>query len=274
MGKKANPAVIGGFIVGAVVLITAGLVVFGSGQFWSTAQPWVSYFAGSVKGLQSGASVNFRGVRVGRVTDIRLTLDTKDDTVRTPVYWEIDTSRIDVLGVSEAERAKMMEKEGRPIANLLIKRGLRAQLQLQSFVTGQQFIQLDFSPDTPITLVGGDTTVPEFPTIRSGTEKLVKTIENLPIGELVDDARRVLQDVAQVVRKLDSQTLPATQAAMNEAQETLASYGEGSPVNYELGNTLKEAAAAARSLRVLANYLERHPEALLQGKGGPGGNQK
>jgi paraquat-inducible protein B len=272
MGKKANPAVIGGFIVGAVVLITAGLVVFGSGEFWSTRIPWVSYFPGSVKGLQPGASVSFRGVNIGKVTDVRVTLDTENDTVLTPVYWEMDPSKIAIAGIPQAEVAKMIGAEDRPIADALIKRGLRAHLQLQSFVTGQQFIELDFQPDTPITLVGEDPTVPEFPTVPSGTEKLVKTIENLPIGELVDDGRRVLKGLDQLVEKLDSETLPATHAAMNQAKETLASYGGGSRVNYELGNTLKEAAAAARSLRVLADYLERHPEALLQGKGG--GNQK
>jgi paraquat-inducible protein B len=296
MGKKANPAVIGGFIVGAVVLITAGLVVFGSGEFWSTRIPWVSYFPGSVKGLQPGSSVSFRGVDIGKVTDIRVTLNPENDTVLTPVYWEMDPSKMTIVGLSEAQTTKIGKDENRPIAETLIKRGLRASLQLKSFVTGQQFIELDFQPDTPIRLVGGDTAVPEFPTVSSSTEKLVKTIENLPIGELADDARRVLKSVDQLVGKLDSQTLPAAQAALDQAKEalarldsqtlpaaqatldqatqTLASYGAGSRMNYELGNTLKEAAAAARSLRVLADYLERHPEALLQGKGGPGGNQK
>ncbi|MFQ5960101.1 MAG: MlaD family protein [Candidatus Methylomirabilales bacterium] len=298
MGKKANPAVIGGFIVGAVILITAGLVVFGGGQFWSPRVRWVSYFPGSVKGLGIGASVNFRGVDIGRVTHVKVTMDPGADTVLTPVYWEMDLSKVTIVGASAAERAKILsEEEERPIARALIKRGLRAQLQLQSFVTGQQFIQLDFHPDTPITLVGGDTTVPEFPAVPSGTEKLLKTIENLPVGELVDDARRVLKSLDQLVGTLDSETLPATHAAMSQAKEalarldsetlpatratldqateTLATYREGSRVNYELENTLKEVATAARALRVLADYLERHPEALLSGKkGGPGGNQQ
>ena len=289
MGKKANPTVIGGFIVGAVVLITAGLVVFGGTEFWSTQIPWVSYFPGSVKGLERGASVSFRGVDIGKVTDVRVVMNTENDTVLTPVYWQMDPSRLTIVGLSQAEKAKIGREEDRPIADALIKRGLRASLQLRSFVTGQQFIELDFHPDAPITLVGGDTPVPEFPTVRSGTEKLLKTVESLPIGEIADDARRVLKSLDQLVGKLDSQTLPAVdqflgkldsqtlpaaQAAMDQAKETLASYGEGSRMNYELGNTLKETAGAARALRVLANYLERHPEALLQGKGGPGGDQK
>jgi len=296
MGKKANPAVIGGFIVGAVVLITAGLVVFGSGEFWSARIPWVSYFPGSVSGLQPGASVSFKGVDIGKVTDVKVVMNTENDTVLTPVFWEMDPSKLTIIGLSEAEKAKVGKDEDRPIADVLIKRGLRASLQLKSFVTGQQFIELDFHPDTPISLVGGDTPVPEFPAVPSGTEKLLKSVENLPLGEIADDARRVLKSIDQLVAKLDSQTLPAAQAAMDQAKEalarldsqtlpaaqaamdqakeTLATYSEGSRVNYELGSTLKEAAGAARALRGLADYLERHPEALLQGKGEPGGNQK
>lgn len=297
MGKKANPAVIGGFIVGAVVLITAGLVVFGSGEFWSARIPWVSYFPGSVKGLEPGASVSFRGVDIGKVTEVRVVMNTENDTVLTPVYWEMDPKKLTIIGLSKAEMARVGKGgEERPIAEVLIKHGLRASLQLNSFVTGQQYIELDFHPDTPITLVGGDTSIPEFPAVPSGTEKLVKAIQNLPLGEIADDARRVLKSIDQLVGKLDSQTLPAAQAAMHQAKETLASidsqtlpaakaamdqakeamatYSAGSPTNYELENTLKEAAGAARSLRVLAAYLERHPEALLQGKGEPGGNQK
>ena len=275
MGKKANPAVIGGFVVGAVALAVAGVLIFGSGEFLKEQMSWVSYFPGSVDGLQVGAPVNFKGVKVGQVTDIKVTLDARDDTVRIPVSWDLEPDRIALMGIPEAKRT---EKEERPLAQILIKRGLRAQLQLQSFVTGQKIIQLDFFPDTPINLVGRDSDVPEFPTTPSGTEKLTKTIENLPIDELFTDARNALQGIDRLVRSIDSQVIPPTHATLEKAQGTLSSVDDmtapGSPVRYELVNALKELAWAARSMRVLADYLERHPEALLQGKGGPGGNKK
>jgi paraquat-inducible protein B len=139
-------------------------------------------------------------------------------------------------------------------------------------------IALDFFPDTPIDLVGGDSDVPEFPTTPSSTEKLTKTIENLPIDELFTDARHALQGIDRLVRNIDSQVLPPTHATLEKAQGTLASIDDmtapGSPIRHELVNALKELGAAARSIRVLADYLERHPEALVQGKGGPGGNRK
>ena len=283
MGKKANPAVIGGFVVGAAALAVAGVLIFGSGQFLKERMSWVSYFPGAVDGLQVGAPVTFKGVRVGQVTDIKVTLDTRDDVVRIPVSWDLEPDSMAFVGMSAAEVAEIQAKraEGdRPYISLLIKRGLRAQLQLQSFVTGQKVIQLDFFPDTPINLVGGDREgkVREFPTTPSGTEKLTKTIENLPIDELFTDARNTLQGIDRLVRSIDSQVIPATHATLEKAQGTLSSIDDmtapGSPVRYELVNAMKELAGAARSMRVLADYLERHPEALVQGKSGSGGNRK
>ncbi len=327
MGKKANPAVIGGFVVGAAALLVVGVLVFGSGKFWKTTRPWVSYFPGSVKGLQIGAPVTFRGVKIGQVTNIKAVLNIRDEplTILTPVYWEFETDRVEAVGISRAELNKM-QAAGRPVSQLLIKRGLRAQLQLQSFVTGQKFIQIDFHPDTPIRLVGVDTDVPEYPTVPSSLAHLTKSLEELPLREIGDAALSLIQHADQLVNSpevkavlrsanetlktydkvgrdidrdiipqtsklvknidtqiipqtsklvqdLDSQVTPAARDTLKEAEATLETYrglmAEGSPVRYELVNLLSEAAGAARSLRVLADYLERHPEALLAGKGGP-----
>ena len=333
MGKKANPAVIGGFVVGAVVLLVVGVLVFSSGQFFTKKLPWVSYFPGSVKGLQIGAPVSFKGVKIGQVTDIRVTLDARDDRVRIPVHGEIEPARVTTIGISEAEMAEAQAKGERPYMNFLIKRGLRATLELQSFVTGQQFIQLDFYPDTPVTLVGVETDVPEFPTTESGIAQLTKKFEDLPLTKIADNAvallehldqlvsspevkdlirsgtatlteykklardineqilpstselignldrqvtpaaRDALSDASTLMRNLNQEVTPVARDTLKEAEATLVKYkalaAENSPVRYELVKLLSEAAAAARSLRVLADYLERHPEALLAGKGGP-----
>ncbi|MEE9538881.1 MAG: MlaD family protein [candidate division NC10 bacterium] len=328
MAKKANPAAIGGFVVGAAALLVVGVLVFGSGKLWKATRPWVSYFPGSVKGLQVGAPVTFRGVKIGQVTSIKAVLNVRDEplTILTPVYWEYDTDMVETVGISRAELNKMAAA-GRPVDQLLIKRGLRAQLQLQSFVTGQKFIQIDFHPDTPIRLVGVDTDVPEYPTIPSSLAHLTKSLEELPLREIGDAAlnllhhadqlvntpevkavlrsanetlktydkvgrnidskiipqtsklvknidTQIIPQTSKLVQDLDSQVTPAARDALKEAEATLATYrdlmAEGSPVRYELVVLLSEAAAAARSIRVLTDYLERHPEALLAGKGGPG----
>ncbi|MGH7479076.1 MAG: MlaD family protein, partial [Candidatus Methylomirabilales bacterium] len=94
MGKKVNPAVIGGFVVAAIALVVAGVLVFGRGEFLKEQMSWVSYFPGAVDGLQVGAPVVFKGVKVGQVTDIKVTLDARDASVRIPVHWDLEADRI------------------------------------------------------------------------------------------------------------------------------------------------------------------------------------
>lgn len=305
MSKRANPTVIGGFLVGAVALAVAGVLMFSSGKFLKTQVAWVMYFPGSVKGLRVGAPVSFRGVKIGEVTDVRVTLSTKDLTVLTPVTVEIEADRFEIIGpLPPGLRDPQAERTG---AKELIKRGLRAQLQLESLVTGQLFVHLDLHPDTPIRLSGVESEVPEFPTIPSTIEELSKTLADLPVTELADAALHLLQDIdrlvsspeiratirsadetmreiQKLVRNIDGRVAPLAtsiegtseqaRATLAQAQEALSIAGEGSPVRYQLSNMLAELAAAARSIRVMADYLARHPEALVRGKGGPGGDRR
>ena len=81
MGRRANPTVIGAFIIGAVALIVIGLLVLGRGQFFSDTQTFVLYFDGSIKGLNIGAPVDFQGVRIGSVTDIHVIYDSKTSDI-------------------------------------------------------------------------------------------------------------------------------------------------------------------------------------------------
>ena len=84
MGKRINPAAIGGFIIGAVVLIIVGVLVFSRGQFLSDKRTFVMYFDESVKGLNVGAPVDFQGVRIGSVTDVRVRYNVQDGAFRIP----------------------------------------------------------------------------------------------------------------------------------------------------------------------------------------------
>jgi paraquat-inducible protein B len=236
----------------------------------------------------------------------------------------------------------------------LVEKGLRAQLDMQSLVTGQLFVNLDFFPERSARYVSIETGYPEIPTIPSSLENLSKTVEQLPISELASKANRVLKaierwlnspelkeivdsanltmkHVASITAKADDETRPllsrtdktlaemqglahdirvhvnplaadmrelsgeakklvgginsrlgditsglektlkAAELALTKAESTLGgveeTLGKESPLRLELYNTLKELSTAARSLRVFADYLERHPEALLRGKG-------
>lgn len=337
MAKKANPALIGAFVLGAIALAVGGLVVFGGGKFFRHTQVWVAYFQESVKGLSVGSPVTFRGVKIGSVTDVKVVVDPKEMKVRTPVFFEIEAERFTpVPGV------QVTFQKGAPGAKVLVERGLRAQLETQSFVTGQLAVALDFHPDTPVVLTGLNPDLLEMPTIPSEAEKLTRTIENLPIDEITQSAlktiqgvdrlvnapelketirslstaarelreltqhmdaelrplttevaktlevtRDTLQDTQRLARNVDGQvgpvaasvqqTLTAARTTLEGAERTLGTVNETvaetSSMQHELAGSLRELSAALRSIRTLSDYLERHPDALLFGKGAAGGKK-
>jgi paraquat-inducible protein B len=322
MSKPANKTLIGAFVVGAVALAVAGLLVFGSGKFFAPLKKFVMFFGGSVKGLNVGSPVIFRGVKIGEVTDIKLIVNPKEMTAVIPVYVEIDPR---LLTVPEEFKPLLKETEKKYVyIQPLIKKGLKAQLQMQSFVTGQLMINLDFYPDKPIRLVGTEKKYPEIPTVPTAMEELTKTIQDLPIKELVtkleltvdgiqklvnspetrdsiESLNLTLKDTQKLVQHIDEQivplmsslaktsdtahetlseakntmsvlrddakeTLEAARDALKQTEKTLGTFSEDSRLVYEMNKTLKSLSEAARSLHLLSDYLERHPEALLRGK--------
>ena len=98
MGRKANPAIIGAFVIGAVALTVVAVTVWGSGKLFRRQYPCVCYFPGSVNGLSAGAPVKFRGVQIGEVTDVRLLYAQARGTPRIPVFLTIDNERMRGLG--------------------------------------------------------------------------------------------------------------------------------------------------------------------------------
>jgi len=299
MSKKANPTVIGIFVVGAVAIIIAGVLVLGGGSFMKERVTFVMYFDGSIKGLNVGAPVVFRGVEVGAVTDIRLEFDPGTLTVYIPVFVEF-----------HPERVTRLHGESNPQKNIedLVARGMRAQLEMQSLVTGMLMIAVDFFPDTPARRVGRDDDVPEVPTVPTTFQALSRTVEELELEKLVDKIAgavdaftelvsspdlaaslksldATLADVRALVASVDGQVEPlvssineaseATSEVMEQATRTLSGVDgllaeDGAP-RYELINVLQELTAAARSIRMVAEYLERHPEAAVHGKPGSKG---
>ena len=326
MSKQANKKAIGAFVVVALALAVAAIVVFGSGKFFAKTHPYVSFFQGSVKGLQIGAPVVFRGVKVGEVTRMMIYTDRADQSYVIPVILEIDPDNFQSIGADVKDRKAYLQA--------LIKKGFRAQLQMQSIVTGQLMINIDFYPNTPVKLVGTKEIniargVMEIPTIQAPLQKLEKTLEEVPIGEMVKsvnkslkaiealvtseeltqslhyfkqtmkeirdlarhadekidplsaDLDQTLKDAQMLLRNVDShvdplansiqKTADAAPPALNEIERAFANIaaltGKGSEERKQLDRTLKEFQAAARSIKVWAEYLERHPEALIRGKG-------
>jgi paraquat-inducible protein B len=317
VSERANPTLIGAFLLGAIALVVTGLMVFGGGQFFTEKMTYVAYFPETVSGLNDGAPVNFRGVKVGTVRRIEVQFNAQDLSVRIPVYLQLERRRIREIGGTIPEINFIPE---------LIERGLRAQLQLQSIVTGQLSVQLDILPNRPARFVDPVGEFPEMPTIPSSMQEFTETIESLSIQDMINDARQVLaglktlvnspelaeiltgvnefvnsgellglvthtneaiDDVQALVSNIDgrvgslstsveltlteaSETLEEVQKTLGTARQALSIAAEGSPMRYEFEKMLGELTAAARSIRLLAEYLERNPDALVRGK--PGGS--
>src|ERR1700739_3141836 len=135
--KKANPALIGGFVVGALLLAAVAVIAVGGRALFVQQRHAVIYFSGAVTGLAVGAPVNFRGVHVGKVIDIRLQFDAKNLSARIPVSITLDPRKIRMLGAGKLSVSDVPFEK-------FIEKGLRAQLAIQSLVTGQLGGQRDF----------------------------------------------------------------------------------------------------------------------------------
>jgi len=193
MSKPANKTVIGLFVLGAIALVVIAIVVLGSGKFFKRTFTAVCFFEGSVGGLNEGSPVVFRGVKIGSVTGIVLTFNTKDLVIKIPVFIEIDPSHFKPIGPTPVDY-----RPGQSVS-LLIERGLRASLEMQSIVTGQMQVGLDFHPEKPATFVGAEPEYLEIPTVQTPLQELAKKIEKLPIEEIFEKLQSAIGGIEKVV---------------------------------------------------------------------------
>ena len=204
MSKPANKTMIGVFVVGAVVLAVTAIVLFGSGRFFKKTEPWLTFFGGSVRGLAVGSPVVFRGVQVGQVTDIIVGFDATKLDILIPVLFEVDPEKFRNIGPQVTTSDVDMHKA-------LIERGLRTQLQMQSLVTGQLLINLDFYPDTSAKLIGMDRFEVkmkaedrwEIPSVPTPLQELEKALGELNIKEITEDIRKAMDGIAKLASSPD-----------------------------------------------------------------------
>jgi paraquat-inducible protein B len=255
MARKANPALIGAFVVGAVALALAGLVIFSGGRFFEDTQVMALFFDESIKGLAVGSPVTFRGVKVGSVTDIRVVVDRQTAELRTPVLITLEADRFtDVAG------GKLTFRPGQR-GKTLIERGLRAQLEVQSFVTGQLGIELDFHPGTPVRLTGLSKEHPELPTLPSTAEKLSRTLQDLPVDEIARDLKETLGHIRRLVGSPELQGGLASAARALEGTERIVSGLDEriiKPIGAAVEKTEAETVQALREVRRVIVQIETH----------------
>jgi paraquat-inducible protein B len=176
-----HPKRVGGFVLAGVALLVVAVVLVGSGSLFSKKPTFVSYFTGSVAGLRVGAPVKLRGITIGQVTGVYLTLSHQVDLTRVPVIYEIDERLVRQRG---AETARLGDSAYRQD---LLDRGLRAALELESFVTGQRYVELDFYPDAPYEYAQEpDERHPEIPAIETGglERDLTEFVEELQKADI------------------------------------------------------------------------------------------
>lgn len=329
MSKRANPVFVGAFVSIAIALAVIALIIFSSGNIFRPAERFVLYFEDSVNGLEVGAPVKFKGVRIGQVKEIYIRFNQAEDSAHVPVIIEIDTRRLQKhLGVE----VNLADPE---VLAAVTRDGLRAKLQLQSFVTGVLFIELDYFPSSgPPVLIQKEFMYPEIPTVfspnitaifRKVTDMLdemtkidisaigqhaTSLLERLDAGvaaiefeeinknvvaatvsanELLADPnlkasldllRENLEQLKKLTTRIDDSydplveevsstllsarnALATSEALMKRADDLL---DPDATFRYQLDSALGEMAAAMRSIRMLAEYLERNPNAILTGK--------
>jgi paraquat-inducible protein B len=314
---------IGGFVIIAVGILAASVVIFGSGDWFKDSLKYVLHFQESVKGLNVGSPVLYRGFPVGEVKRVLIQADTQDFKDDVLVFVEIypetvafPTRELDL----EQWKARMRD---------LIGRGLRAQMVPQSLITGKLIIELNMHADAPDPMEHVDLSAwnisqdyGEIPTIPSTLSKLEAALGNLDLkalskklvsvltsadrilknpnidasinefkGTIVDarklvnnvdeevkplsgKAQTTLGDVGKLARHVDAKVDPIAESVEKALKSVDTAFksidelvGKRSPTRAEVDKTLKEIQKAARSMRILADYLEQHPEALLKGKG-------
>jgi paraquat-inducible protein B len=341
MSKQANPTVIGGFVLGALALVVAGILIFSSAAWFKQRVAIVTYFPGSVQGLAVGAEVQFQGVRIGQVTGIKVNYVSEENGFRIPVAYDIWPDTIGVVGADawQLDAATFAQR-------LVTERGLRARLEPVSLLTGQYMVSLSLGATDPPRYLGATDGAIEIPAVESTRERVMDMLQNVSLDELAEEFSETLRAIREILaagtiqaliaqadesagqiggladtikaevkplaERIDgtlgdyarlAQTLSAridrladrseaaagalerlaqhldakvdplgasATAALVQAERTLATaqglLAKGSDLRIGIDRLLQSATGAAKSLRSLADYLERHPEALLQGK--------
>ena len=243
MSRQASPTTIGAFVLGAIALaIAAVLLLAGDQWFRHDVSRFVMYFHGSVNGLNVGSPVMFRGVNIGTVTDIQLVVGRTETDVDIPVIVEIDNSRF-VHTHPESPKAETDDD-----IDELIKLGLRAQLHLQSLLTGQLFIQLNFQPGTPINLVGDgmyQSKYDEIPTLPTPIERLSKSLQDFPADKVLKNIAAITEGMDKLVNSPQlTESVTALHAALDELKSLVTKINtEASPLASNANSMVDDARA-------------------------------
>jgi len=263
----------------------------------SFAAHYVLHFTESLRGLSVGAPVTLLGLPVGEVTHVGLDIDPKTINLRGRVEVSTFPERVIArLSGKQSGAAKAIESSVQRrqsfIQRMVEQRGLRAQLRSGNLLTGQLYVAFDFFPDAPKTKIDWNQEPAELPVVPSTVEDIeakltgiVAKLDKLPYEAIGADITKALASLDQTLKtvdkavsRLDADVTPGLKTTLDDVRGAIGTVdrvlkssdatllGENAPVQQELRDALQEITQAARALRVLADYLERHPESLIRGK--------
>lgn len=302
MSKKANPTLIGAFVIGAIAITVFAVYFFAKQTLFTKTDKYILYFPQSVNGLDVGSSVKFKGVEIGWVDNIFLQFENSSTNV--PVVINIPRKKaMNVKTISSI----LLNPE---LFKAEVERGLRGSLDLQSFLTGKYFIEMDYFPDDPAVFLGMNPPYVEIPTVYSSYEKMWIAIQNtfekiskvdfvtmtehiksvakkldvkldeLDFKEINDKLISAMDSFRKMSSNIDKHIDPLStdlKHALGNASKAFEALKQAAtsvdnltspdaPYGGQLNTTLDEISKAAHSLRDLTDYLERNPNSILTGR--------
>jgi len=245
MSRRANPTLIGIFVLGALSLAVVTILLLTGGDWLQQRRQVVMYFEGAAQGLRVGAPVVFLGVKVGAVKQIQLGLDETHHRYLVPVRAELDPQ------VIQGQGGEQVDLGDPQVIQELVDKGLRARLRMQSLLTGQLYVDLDFHPDRPARLLRLDPEMSEIPTIPTAVDELASRLEGFPMEKFLADAAAISESVKTILASAAERDLPARLEATLRHLESLAAAldARGEPILKEIEINLaamKEAISATR----------------------------
>jgi paraquat-inducible protein B len=189
MSRRANPVTVGIFVFSAILIGIAMVMFFSGGNWWSLRQHYVLVYDRSIKGLNVGAPVTIKGVKIGEVKEITARISGDSMTVRNHVLIAIDPEALE--GSDDIDKGELMDD--------MIKRGLSAQLRLQSLLTALLYVEVDFPVDKRGTTVDVKTRYKQIPTIPTDLEQLTQNLESIDINKLGKNLQSIVDGIDQLI---------------------------------------------------------------------------
>jgi paraquat-inducible protein B len=251
----------------------------------TVAETFIMYFQGSLRGLSVGAPVDLRGINIGEVKRLSVEYDRVAGELRFPVEVDIFPQRIRARArAANAKNSDLVDVGGHTMIDSMVAHGMRAALKDGNLLTGQKYVAVDVVKGAAPQTVAWDAHPPIFPTAAGGLDEITdsigsvaKKLDKVPLDQISNHLiatmatlDQTLKSTNRLMHDVDASIAPQVTATLKDAQEAMKNatnaLSEGGTLNNSLGDTLLQLSRAAKSLGALADYLERHPEALIRGK--------